>query len=478
MTRLRSKSRELSREMTEDDVWTFTIEGVPGEGETEFTGPLPDPASVTNRNGLFKFNEIIFTAKHLGTCDYTEDGSYYCQPKSYTYRVTESGTVEGVKNDTVKEFTVTVSEDDDGDVQVDIIDENNNRHVHAVDENGVPTGQFLQEIEKLLTFTNTYGKDEIRIVAKKNLRGNWPSGQEFTFTITPIDGAPALEHSSVTVSQDEKEKSFGTLSFKLNEILAAMEASDSDTVTYKYEIREVIPDGADENNMLDNIKYDSTVYTLTITVKVNEQNQLVITTDPSATNGVVTLTFTNNVVGEEKVTPTAPRFFRMPETGFSAVRPTALTDQPKDLNYNPLRWTLEIPSLGLMTEIVEVPLMGDEYPVTWLGDSAGLLQGYSLPGRGTSILTGHNHLNTTEAGPFALLKEMGIGDRIFVLDPQDNLQSFSVYANERIDAADIAGLERIASRFADAVTLLTCEDEMPEGGYAHRRVIAAKPIGE
>ena len=189
------------------------------------------------------------------------------------------------------------------------------------------------------------------------------------------------------------------------------------------------------------------------------------------------LTFTNRTE-EIKVTPTGPTFYRLPETGFSALRPTVLNEQPKDLSYRPLAWTLEIPSLALITDIVEVPSMGGEYPVAWLGSSAGLLEGYGLPGEGQAILTGHNHLNTMEAGPFALLKEMGIGDRIFVLDPEEELQIFTVYANEKIAETDMHGLERIAGRFADSLTLITCEDERPEGGYANRRIIAAAPMGK
>ena len=43
---------------------------------------------------------------------------------------------------------------------------------------------------------------------------------------------------------------------------------------------------------------------------------------------------------------------------------------------------------------------------------------------------------------------------------------------------DIRGLQRIAERFDDSLTLITCEDERVEGGYANRRIIAAKPIGK
>ena len=49
-------------------------------------------------------------------------------------------------------------------------------------------------------------------------------------------------------------------------------------------------------------------------------------------------------------------------------------------------------------------------------------------------------------------------------------------ANEKIGSHDVAGLYRIASAFESTVTLLTCEDERPEGGYASRRVVSARRV--
>ena len=83
-----------------------------------------------------------------------------------------------------------------------------------------------------------------------------------------------------------------------------------------------------------------------------------------------------------------------------------------------------------------------------------------------------------EAGPFALLYEMGIGDRIFVVDPEDKMQIFTVYANEKVTETDIRGLERIAGQFDNSLTLITCEDEMESGGYANRRIIACRPVNK
>ena len=56
------------------------------------------------------------------------------------------------------------------------------------------------------------------------------------------------------------------------------------------------------------------------------------------------------------------------------------------------------------------------------------------------------------------------------------MQAFVVYANEKIDEADLEGLNRIIDGDPRSLTLITCEDERPGGGYESRRVIAAKPM--
>ena len=166
----------------------------------------------------------------------------------------------------------------------------------------------------------------------------------------------------------------------------------------------------------------------------------------------------------------------LPKTGFPAVSPQPLPEKPLDLNYKPLRKTLEIPSASVTAEIVAVPFTDGEYPVTWLGGDAGLLEGSAMPGKGQSVLTGHNHLNMSEAGPFAGLNWVSEGDRIFIRDERGGMQIFVVYASEKIAENDIDAVNRLISADRQSLTLITCEDERPEGGYASRRVVAAKPL--
>lgn len=178
--------------------------------------------------------------------------------------------------------------------------------------------------------------------------------------------------------------------------------------------------------------------------------------------------------------PPERTWFRLPElpkTGFSAVRPTVLSAQPLNVSYVDSGLTLQVPSLDVKADIVTVPFVDGEYPVEWLGMQAGMLEGSAKPGEGMMVLTGHNTLNSTEAGPFAFLSFMEEGDMIFLLNKYNQLKPYTVYAVEKIGATDSAALERIASMDENSLTMLTCEDELPEGGYASRRVVAAKPEG-
>ena len=189
----------------------------------------------------------------------------------------------------------------------------------------------------------------------------------------------------------------------------------------------------------------------------------------------------------EKYIPPAPRpdpgsdFWSadmevLPRTGFSRVLPHDPGAMPKDLKYGSTDMILQIPTLGVSAEIVEVPVWDNEYAVAWLGDSVGMLEGSAQPGEGTVILAAHNHLNDTESGPFALLSSMEEGERIFIRDGNNDLQIFIVFANTKVSETDFETVDRIAGAFEDTLIMITCEDEMISGGYASRRIAAARKV--
>ena len=173
--------------------------------------------------------------------------------------------------------------------------------------------------------------------------------------------------------------------------------------------------------------------------------------------------------------PVWPSFFKLPQTGITGTG-IPLKDKPASLNYDPAGMELYIPVLDVVSEIVTIPLTDDSYPVQWLGKDAGLLEGFAKPGSGISVIAGHNTLNAEEYGPFALLTALDVGDVLFVRRSDGELLRFTVYANEKIGAGDADALQKSALVYENTLTLLTCEDELPEGGYASRRIVSAKYI--
>ena len=164
---------------------------------------------------------------------------------------------------------------------------------------------------------------------------------------------------------------------------------------------------------------------------------------------------------------------KMPKTGFPTLRPQSLSAQPPSVQYKPTRLTIQLPKLDVKSDIVTVPYIDGEYPVEWLGSVIGMLEGSAFPGEGVTVLTGHNHLNTTEAGPFALLRDLEAGDSIMITDSRGTMQTWHVYQNAKVPAN---GFRRIAGGVKEnSMVLITCEDESPDGGYLNRRVIFALP---
>ena len=54
--------------------------------------------------------------------------------------------------------------------------------------------------------------------------------------------------------------------------------------------------------------------------------------------------------------------------------------------------------------------------------------------------------------------------------------TYVVYANVKIGSHDAEVLQKTALTYDNTLTLLTCEDELTEGGYASRRIVSAKYI--
>ncbi len=166
----------------------------------------------------------------------------------------------------------------------------------------------------------------------------------------------------------------------------------------------------------------------------------------------------------------------LPATGFPTRVRVPLSVKPENINYESLSMRIQIPTINVDVELTGVPEVDGTWAVEWLADRAGLLSGSALPGDGYAMIAAHNHLNTMEVGPFALLFSLEENDRIFVNTADDGLQVYSVYANELLEPDDMQKMASIAQSEANSIILVTCENEMVEGGYQNRRAVFAKPL--
>jgi len=151
---------------------------------------------------------------------------------------------------------------------------------------------------------------------------------------------------------------------------------------------------------------------VTVTTIVNSS-----ATPPGGTNDV---TLTTDSVDEDPDnnidSVTIMIFIDIPDTGFAPNVITELPRQPVSKAYRSYSdlW-LEIPSLGVETEIVGVPLLEDGWDVRWLWDRAGYLNGTAFPTwSGNSVITGHVSLPNGQAGPFASLLDIRFGEQVIV----------------------------------------------------------------
>ena len=115
-----------------------------------------------------------------------------------------------------------------------------------------------------------------------------------------------------------------------------------------------------------------------------------------------------------------------------------------------------------------------EWEVSRLEDRAGILEDTPLPGQGTSVIAAHNHLDEMRTGPFYALNQMESNDRVFISDRSGEMLIFRVYRNILVTPEDSGVISGKA--IPGSLILLTCESELPEGGYAYRRLVFAEPL--
>ena len=162
----------------------------------------------------------------------------------------------------------------------------------------------------------------------------------------------------------------------------------------------------------------------------------------------------------------------LPETGFPQDVVTVLPAQPAEKAYADTEMLLEIPALDVSAPIVGVPLMVDGWDVSWLGQSAGYLDGSAFPTwEGNTVITGHVWDNNNNPGVFSDLKALQYGDLVEI-EAWGQTYVYEVRENNLVRMSSFNSVMKTEE--LDWVTLITCEDyNEATGMYTYRRVVRA-----
>lgn len=159
----------------------------------------------------------------------------------------------------------------------------------------------------------------------------------------------------------------------------------------------------------------------------------------------------------------------LPDTGFAPGTVTLLPEQSAALDYQKSSLVLEIPKLGVDTDIVGIPYSDGSWNVSWLGSRAGWLEGTAFPTwAGNAVLTGHVYDANGLPGPFLDLSQLSYGDRI-IIQAWGQEYIYEVRSVSQVLPDEIAGVLRHEQQ--PWLTLITCRGYDPLGDSYHYRVI-------
>ncbi len=162
----------------------------------------------------------------------------------------------------------------------------------------------------------------------------------------------------------------------------------------------------------------------------------------------------------------------LPATGFAPNVITTLPEQPAEKAYALTDVRLEIPSLAVNVPIVGVPVVDEEWNLSWLDKNAGWLNGTAFPSwKGNSVLTAHVGLSNGKPGPFANLGSLKWGDQVIVhVNGQKYI--YEVRANRLVSPSSVSSVTKHEEY--PWLTLITCKSyDEKTGEYTYRTVIRA-----
>ncbi|MDR3572311.1 MAG: sortase, partial [Anaerolineaceae bacterium] len=178
--------------------------------------------------------------------------------------------------------------------------------------------------------------------------------------------------------------------------------------------------------------------------------------------------------GEQKVATASAGWHAadlLPVTGFAPGKITSIPASPQNVYNADTGMTIEIPALGIHTNIVGVPQTGDSWDVTWLGNQLGYLDGTAYPTwSGNSVITGHVYDANGLPGPFVNLGNLKWGDQVIIHAFGQNYvyEVRSVYTTSPQDTSAFEHEDQ------PWVTLVTCKQyDASTGTYQLRTIVKA-----
>ena len=162
----------------------------------------------------------------------------------------------------------------------------------------------------------------------------------------------------------------------------------------------------------------------------------------------------------------------LPQTGFAPGVVTPLPLMPSSYQYSQTGgMVLNIPKLGLNTDIIGIPLQDGEWDLTWLGKQAGYLEGTAFPTwNGNSAVTAHVSNADGTPGPFAALGSLKWGDTIKIF-AFGQTYTYSVRQTMQVFPNDTSIFK---SETVPWLTLITCRGyDALSDSYNYRVVVRA-----
>jgi len=162
----------------------------------------------------------------------------------------------------------------------------------------------------------------------------------------------------------------------------------------------------------------------------------------------------------------------LPATGYAPGMLHTLPPQPAEKAYTAYDgFHLEIPRLGVELPIAGVPLTGDGWDVSWLGNQAGYLEGTAFPTwAGNTAITAHVWDANNQPGPFVNLHTLKHGDEVII-----HAWGFRhIYEVRSIEQCRPDDLRALPHEEYDVLSLITCKGyDESEGEYDWRLVVRA-----